>query len=203
VPAPDDSPRCRPGGSADLSRHRRRAGPLPELQGGRGGVWIDARRRGAQALREQGHRLPENTDWTERNKRAGAKFIEHTLAIADFLVQLELACRERTDVELIREHDVIAEAPDSTRIAREPLRLVVPGLDNKIGVSSVIADGLFGLVFPDGTASYYLLEVDRGSMPVVRTQFDRTSYNRKLKVYWEAWKQNRHVEHFGIKQRAC
>jgi hypothetical protein len=118
-------------------------------------------------------------------------------------VQLELACRERTDVELIREHDVIAEAPDSTRIAREPLRLVVPGLDNKIGVSSVIADGLFGLVFPGGTASYYLLEVDRGSMPVVRTQFDRTSYNRKLKVYWEAWKQNRHVEHFGIKQRAC
>jgi hypothetical protein len=157
-------------------------------------------RRGAQALREQGHRLPENTDWTERNKRAGAKFIEHTLAIADFMVRLELACHERTDVELIREHDVIAEAPDSTRIAREPLRLVVPGLDNKIGVSSVVADGLFGLVFPDGTASYFLLEVDRGSMPVVRTQFDRTSYNRKLKVYWEAWKQNRHVEHFGIKQ---
>jgi Replication-relaxation len=75
-------------------------------------------RRGAQALREQGHRLPENTDWTERNKRAGAKFIEHTLAIADFMVKLELACRERTDVELIREPDVIAEAPDSTRIAR-------------------------------------------------------------------------------------
>ena len=116
------------------------------------------------------------------------------------MVRLELGCRGRADVELIREHDVIAEAPDSTRIAREPLRLVVPGLDNKIGVSSVVADGLFGLVFPDGTASYFLLEVDRGSMPVVRTQFDRTSYNRKLKVYWEAWKQNRHVEHFGIKQ---
>ena len=29
VPAPDDDPRCRPGGGADLSRHRRRARPLP------------------------------------------------------------------------------------------------------------------------------------------------------------------------------
>src|SRR5450631_3561181 len=69
-------------------------------------------RHGAQALREQGHGLHDGIDWTERNKRAGVKFIEHTLAIADFMVGLELACRERTDVELIREHDVIAEAPN-------------------------------------------------------------------------------------------
>ena len=36
-------PGCRPGGGADLPRHRRCAGPLQELQGGRGGVWTDAR----------------------------------------------------------------------------------------------------------------------------------------------------------------
>src|SRR5512136_112764 len=40
--ASDDGPRCRPGGGADLSRHRRRAGTLPQLQGSRGGVWADA-----------------------------------------------------------------------------------------------------------------------------------------------------------------
>jgi Replication-relaxation len=157
-------------------------------------------RRGAQAVRDEAHRINGSTDWTERNKRAGAKFIEHTLAIADFMVGLEVACRGRADIELLHEHDIIAEAPEKTRKAREPLRLVVPGLDNKIGVSSVVADGLFALVFADGTASYFLLEVDRGSMPVVRSQFDRTSYNRKLRVYWEAWKKNRHVEHLGVKQ---
>src|SRR5712691_4879805 len=48
-------------------------------------------RRGAHALRATGHGLQDGTDWTERNKRAGAKFIEHTLAIADFMVALELA----------------------------------------------------------------------------------------------------------------
>jgi len=38
---PGDGPRCRPRGGADLSRHRRRARPLPELQGSGGGVWTD------------------------------------------------------------------------------------------------------------------------------------------------------------------
>ncbi len=34
VPAADDNPRGRPGGGADLSRYRRCAGPLSQLQGG-------------------------------------------------------------------------------------------------------------------------------------------------------------------------
>jgi len=156
--------------------------------------------RGAQALSTHGHALYDGTDWTERNKRAGAKFIEHTLAVADFMIGLELACRSRSDVALLRQAAVIAEAPERTRTSREPLRLVVPGLDNKIGVASVIADGLFGLAFPDGTAAYFLLEIDRGSMPVVRSRFDQTSFKRKLKIYWEAWKAGRHAANFGVNQ---
>jgi len=35
VPAPDDDPRVGPVVALDLSRHRRRAGPLQELQGSR------------------------------------------------------------------------------------------------------------------------------------------------------------------------
>lgn len=156
-------------------------------------------RRGAHALRD--HSVDADaSDWTERNKRAGAKFIEHTLAIADFMVGLEIACRDRGDIKLLDEWDILANAPTRTRAAREPLRLVLPGLSNKMGVSSVIADGLFGLVFPDETASYFLLEVDRGTMPVVRTNFDKSSYRRKLLVYWETWKKKLHVEQFGISQ---
>src|SRR5215471_14646652 len=40
-PAPDDDPRCRPGGGADLSRNRRCASPIPKIQVGRGSVWAD------------------------------------------------------------------------------------------------------------------------------------------------------------------
>ena len=156
-------------------------------------------RRGAQALRDHSVHA-DASDWTERNKRAGAKFIEHTLAIADFMVGLEIDCRRRGDIKLLYERDILANAPARAQKSREPLRLVVPGLSNKMGVSSVIADGLFGLVFADDTAAYFLLEVDRGSMPVVRSNFDRTSFNRKLLIYWEAWKKKLHVEQFGVSQ---
>ena len=35
------TPGCRPRGGADLSRHRRRASTLPQIQVSRGGVWAD------------------------------------------------------------------------------------------------------------------------------------------------------------------
>src|SRR5665811_2604189 len=41
MPAPDDNPGCRPRGGADLSRHRRCASPVPQIQVSRGGVWAD------------------------------------------------------------------------------------------------------------------------------------------------------------------
>jgi hypothetical protein len=69
-----------------------------------------------------------------------------------------------------------------------------------MGVPSVIVDGLFGSVFPDDTAAYFPLEVHRNSMPVVRSNVDRTSFNRKLLICWEAWKQKLHVEQFGVNQ---
>jgi hypothetical protein len=45
-----------------------------------------------------------------------------------------------------------------------------------------------------------VLELDRGSMPVARARFEQTSFKRKLRIYWEAWKAGRHVAHFGVKQ---
>jgi hypothetical protein len=156
-------------------------------------------RRGAQALRQERGNSGE-TDWTERNKRAGAKFIEHTLAIADLLVRLELACRAREDVSMLSENELLADAPEQTRRSREPLRLTVAGVDNGLGVSSVIPDALFGLAFKDQTESYFALEMDRSSMPVSRSRFDRTSFLRKLHVYLEAFKQGRHIAHYGLQQ---
>jgi hypothetical protein len=75
-------------------------------------------RKGAQALREYGHLINARVDWTEKNKRAGAVFMEHTLAVADFMTGLELACRTRGEAALMREEDVLALAPVETRAAR-------------------------------------------------------------------------------------
>src|SRR6185437_8460491 len=78
--------------------------------------------KGARALREYGSAIDARLDWSEKNKRAGAIFLSHTLAVADFMLRIELACRVRSDVTLIREEDIIAAAPEETRSAREPLR---------------------------------------------------------------------------------
>jgi len=156
--------------------------------------------KGARALREYGHRLNGGGDWTEKNKRAGATFLEHTLAVADFMTALELSCRARSDIDLIHEQEIIAAAPEETRRAREPLRWVVSPEQHRNETWSVIPDGSFALSFADGTSSYFLFEIDRGTIPIVRNSVDHRSITRKLATYWEGWRANRHVEQFGVKQ---
>jgi hypothetical protein len=70
---------------------------------------------------------------------------------------------------------------------------------------SVVPDGLFGLAFPNGTAAYFVLEVDRGTIPITRTDSQGTLAWRKniaykLATYYEGWKASRHEKQFGIKQ---
>jgi len=156
--------------------------------------------KGARLLREHGHHLTGGGDWTEKNKRAGAIFLEHTLAVADFMTAIELSCRARSDISLIREHEVIADAPMETRNAREPLRWIVQPGRTRNELWSVVPDGLFALSFADGTASYFLFEIDRGTIPIVRNSLDHRSIARKLATYYEGWRANRHVEQFGVKQ---
>ena len=59
--------------------------------------------------------------------------------------------------------------------------------------------------FPDETAAYFVLEVDRGTIPLLRTDVPgtpawRKSISYKLSTYWEGWKAQQHVTQFGVKQ---
>lgn len=163
-------------------------------------------KKGARLLHEVGYLVNGHGDWTEKNKRAGTIFIEHTLAVADFMTSLELTCRTRGDITLMREEDVLALAPETTRAAREPLRWSVDKITmGRRETFSVVPDGLFGLSFQDGMATYFLLEIDRGTIPIVRTDRQGTSTWRKsiaykLGCYWEGWKAKRHETQLGVKQ---
>lgn len=157
--------------------------------------------KGARALREYGHRIDDRVDWSEKNKRAGGIFIAHTIEIADFMVSLELACRKAGDITLVREDEILANAPEETRAAREPLRWEAVSVEEgRRERWSVVPDGLFGLLFPDNTAAYFLLELDRGTIPISRRAGDHRSIRRKFKTYYDGWRAQRHVEQFGIKQ---
>lgn len=137
-------------------------------------------------------------DHSERNRRAGSIFIQHTAETAGFLARTEVACRG-TDMSFMPMAEVIEAAPEQTRRAREPLRMrgvtVEPG---KKLAGSVVPDGLFGLVYPDDTASYFMLEIDRGTMPVIRRGKDRTSFGHKIELYLDIWRHKVHHTQFGF-----
>lgn len=157
--------------------------------------------KGARALREYGQSINSRVDWSEKNKRAGAIFLAHTLETADFMVSLELSCRANGNITLIREEELLAAAPDETRSAREPLRWEAVSVEHgRRERWTVVPDGLFGLRFPDETAAYFLLELDRGTIPISRSREDHRSIRRKLKTYYDGWRAQRHLEQFGVKQ---
>jgi len=77
--------------------------------------------------------------------------------------------------------------------------------------ASLISDDLFALVFDDDSASYFVVEIDRGQMPVRRTvgrseevvagkRRLRTFYMHTLATYYHGWRQRRHAQQFGIEQ---
>jgi len=155
--------------------------------------------KGVRLLREHGRAVNDGVDWTERTRRSGAVFMDHTLAVADFMVHLRLACRDTGGVEIIHKAEILAAAPAHTRAAREPLRWVVDQTTRGKRESwSVIPDGIFGLRFADGTGTFLLLEIDRGTIPIVRKGATHRSIKRKLATYFEGWRAGRHLRQFGI-----
>src|SRR3569833_1851852 len=66
---------------------------------------------GARYLAEIAGRPPASTDWKARNRSYTRENLDHTLAVTRFMVDLELACRARGDVELITEAEILADAP--------------------------------------------------------------------------------------------
>jgi hypothetical protein len=165
------------------------------------------------ALHDHGHLINTEIDWSENCRRAGVAFIDHSVARSRFMAAVDVAQRERHDISLLDAAAIIARAPEKTQRARYPLKwtaLVPDGRGGEVGVS-VIADDAFALVFDDGTASYFLVEIDRGQMPVrrgVRSREEvvagkrrmRTYYMAKLAGYYHGWRQRRHVEQFGVEQ---
>jgi len=165
--------------------------------------------KGARLLHEHGHHIDTEIDWSENCRRSGLAFIDHSVARSRFMAGLEVGVRGRDDVELLQAADVIALSPEVTRTARQPLKWEASVPDNgRMVKASLIADDLFALRFADDTESYFLVEIDRGQMPVRRhsnveeevggKRRMRTHYMHKLAIYWHGWRQGRPARQFGV-----
>jgi hypothetical protein len=157
----------------------------------------------AYALADRGARLLADlhgVGWDRKNHRAGRPFIEHQLEIAEFYVALQRATRDRSGVRLIHPNELIAAFPAETRALRNPLALRVclshEGMNHDVGV---VPDLIFGLRFPDGSRRCFMVEIDRGTMPITRSDLRQTSFERKMRAYLHAFAARSHERQFGWK----
>jgi hypothetical protein len=129
---------------------------------------------------------PKRISW-DRKDRSGRQFLEHALMVSDIMVTFELACRRSTGVRFISCDEI--PLPVAARASREPYHWFVHvSTRHRVGV---IPDAVFGLEssgLPEGTnRAWFFVEADRGTMPVMRENFDQSSYFRKLLSYEATW----------------
>jgi hypothetical protein len=154
--------------------------------------------RGAQLLKIQDGLENADLDWARKNHTSGREFILHTLAVADLRVALTIACRQRKGFTLVEPDQLLAAAPDETQQALSPwswrVRIQHRGSVQEIGL---LPDYAFALILPDGRRRPFIVEIDRGTMPVERATLDRSSMLRKLLAYEGGRKQELHTSRFG------
>lgn len=144
--------------------------------------------RGARLLIEHDGIENANVDWSRKNREAGRPFIEHQLEVVDFRVALVAAVRSRPEVRLILPEEIVATSPEATRRMRNPFAMrtifTYKGVRHDIGL---VPDFAFSLELGKGVRRNFLVEIDRGTMPVVRRDFSQTSFERKMRCYQAAY----------------
>lgn len=137
--------------------------------------------------------------WGQKNRQIGRPFLEHTLAIADLAVALNVATNKRKTIELVDGEALLELVPKETAELQKPFRLSVPVMHrstrHNIGVEPDYAFSLDFII--QRRRAFFLAEVDRGTMPVERYDLKQTSILRKLLAYQTLWKAKMHQSHFG------
>jgi hypothetical protein len=153
--------------------------------------------KGAALLRRDLDAGAARVRWGEKNRAAGRVFLEHALLVSDVMVAIELACH-RTGIRLLTGPELAAT--DKSTGERRSFRWQVKiSKSLKLGV---IPDYVFALEFKDQSGasnrSFFFLEADRGTMPVIRKNLAQTSFYRKLRAYEATWSQSIHQTRFGF-----
>jgi DNA-binding Lrp family transcriptional regulator len=152
--------------------------------------------RGARLLKRDGIAFA-NLEWSRKNREAGRPFIEHQLEIMDFYVALQTAMRTRNDARLVHGDEMIATLPDRS-FASLNLRVKLRdgGAVHEIGI---VPDLVFGIRLASGAQYNFMVEIDRGTMPIIRSDIRQTSFARKMRAYLTAHAGRMHERHFGWK----
>jgi hypothetical protein len=164
---------------------------------------LDAR--GEQVLRELGL-IQDDSPLLKKGRMGAYRQFAHQLMICDCMSSIELGVRQDPNLRLISWQEIIARAPDGTRNAQNPFEVpvVISHTFPRTGKAQraeikVVPDGLFGLEYAhEGKKTYrfFVLEADRSTIPIARSNLRQTSYLRKILAYREIATQAIHKSHF-------
>lgn len=159
---------------------------------------------GADVLAEQRGISRGEINWQLKNERVGQPHIEHTLAVADVMVHIELDSRKKNDLNYIDSDELFQKFSVSTRNKKNPYRFQVdvPGKE-RTDTLGAAPDKVFAFEVAWQSAErnrrHILLELDRGTEPNLRhtkALTTQTSILKKIMVYSEAYKQKLHKEQY-------
>ncbi|HHL43192.1 MAG TPA: hypothetical protein ENJ42_06210 [Hellea balneolensis] len=161
--------------------------------------------KGADTLAHQFHiPMPESVYWTEKNRRVREKHIEHTLGISDFMVSVEMVCKQAGNIRLMDRDEILARSPTQTKRAKNPERWKTEiRHDGQVHEIAIVPDYMFGLHYedkPEGrNRAFFFVEIDRGTMPIIRRDIKQTSFLRKMQSYADSWERQLPKTRYNIK----
>jgi hypothetical protein len=157
--------------------------------------------RGTRLLRERDGITIANPEVSRKNREAHRPFIEHQLEIVNFQVALQGAVAQRSDVRLIPAEDMNkAASRQPMQASPAPFALRAKFAHRgAVREISVVPDIVFGLGLSGGARRNFMVEIDRGTMPIIRSRFDQTSFEKKMHAYLAAHAAKQHERQFGWK----
>ena len=156
--------------------------------------------KGASLLNERFAAAFPEVDWFNKNQSVGRPFVDHTLAIADTHIALTVSTRARSGIELIDADALIAAFPKPPVSADRAFLWKTTVRRNDLAEPiSVNPDYAFALRSATISRRCYLVECDRGTMPVVRANLKRTSLARKFEGYIAGYMAKLHERQHGWK----
>lgn len=162
---------------------------------------------GAELLAKEFNIPRSKVDWTSKNREVKMAFLEHTLLVSNFMVCLELACRQTQGIKVIESEEILTKQPAKGEKLKAlsfkvKIQRQVKGETKKLNFS-VVPDYMFGLYFPNEQEgrkhAYFFLEADRSTMPVDRKDLFASSFLKKMIGYWEGYEKDLFKKTFGFK----
>jgi len=156
--------------------------------------------RGARLLCEREGFSRGVREWSRQNREAGRPFIEHQVEIVNFEVGVRRAVGERSDLSMLTAAETLMVAHHQRARGGNPFALRAKlSYAGWIREARVVPDFVFSLIPLRGQRFNFMVEIDRGKMPIRRSDPDKSSFEQKMRVYLSAHGAKQHERQLGWK----